>query len=92
VKAVQEPAPPVGGGGVLVGGDTGQSCAGNGHSHVVQLLRWWERWRGAAGMRRLAPCWALREQPWAGRVEVGVSVVVSPGGGAGAGGCCFSQA
>jgi hypothetical protein len=43
VKAVQEPVTCVGQVGVLVGGDTGQSCAGNGHGRLVQLLRRWER-------------------------------------------------
>ena len=86
-KGGKEPAPSECGGGVLNGGDTGESAAGNGHHGeyastsvgggklvVVRL----------AG-RRIAPCWVLKEQPLVGSSVPLIILVLLPllGGGAG---------
>jgi hypothetical protein len=66
VKAGQEPAPPDCGGGVLAGGDTGQSvpATAGGPSTVTSSGGGRERIVvGAAGSWRIAPCWVLKEQP-----------------------------
>jgi hypothetical protein len=53
---------------VLIGGDTGQSAAGNGHNHLVHQreLGGTAVWCGWWGRPINAPCWVLKEQPWAG--------------------------
>ena len=68
-KGGKEPAPSECGGGVLNGGDTGESAAGNGHHGENALIFrgwWWKVGGGAAGSRRIAPCWVLKEQPLVG--------------------------
>jgi hypothetical protein len=50
--------------GVLNGGDTGEFFPGNGRVlPSTAAFGWWERGPGAAGRRRIAPCWVLKEQP-----------------------------
>ena len=86
-KGGKEPAPSECGGGVLNGGDTGESAAGNGHHGeyastsvgggklvVVRL----------AG-RRIAPCWVLKEQPLVGSSVPLIILVLLPLWGVGLG-------
>jgi hypothetical protein len=50
---------------VLKGGDTGESAVGNGRpsEYGPQVIVVMEKiWVGAAGGRRRAPCWVLKEQ------------------------------
>src|SRR5512139_294833 len=61
-----EPALPECGGGVLNGGDTGESGPGNGRgpsSTAIPSGVVWSGGPGAAGNGRIAPCWVLKEQP-----------------------------
>ena len=86
MKAVQEPVTCVCQVGVLVGGDTGQSCAGNGHGSLSTAASvvgtvWWCGWDEAFSTL-LGPEGTTVGRPW----WVGVpEVVVSPGGGGPAG-------
>ena len=87
-KGGKEPAPSECGGGVLNGGDTGESAAGNGHHGEYALIFrgwWWKVGGGAAGSRRIAPCWVLKEQPLVGSSVPLIILVLLPllGGGAG---------
>jgi hypothetical protein len=70
VKAVQGPVPPGGGGGVLDGGDTGESwpataraaCGPSGLPPLVGVGGW-GRVVGCGWWWRWTPCWVLRKQP-----------------------------